>query len=163
MSDELELPTALDALQGLFSADVPAHADQLAQVLRALQRLGLRREELLVHVERIRAINEVTSDSPTTEDACLIALDIIAGTQRESLAWSPSEAAAAWLPRTLTAAAIANSLPFALSPSDLLPPDRSCPPATLCQLGWPLASIRPCKRGHTFRNGRPFTAPHGQV
>ncbi len=121
MSEILALPTALDALDLVLGGST-SDQDGVLQVLRVLQRLGLTREELTVHIERRRAVNDVTDDDTTVEDACLLALDLVAGGQAGGLAWSPTETARAVLPRCLDAPLLAAALPYALAPSDLLPP-----------------------------------------
>lgn len=121
MSSEIALPTALDELEVRLRQSSPGNLPVISQALRVLQRFGLTRDELTVHVERIRAINEAGIDDPVVEEACLEALDLIAGRGRQSLEWSPRVIATAWLPRALSQEVLAAALPDALSPNDLLP------------------------------------------
>lgn len=121
MSNQLALPTALDELERRLR--VPSRGDHaaVAQVLRVLQRFGLSRQELTVHIERIRAVNEFGDDLPEVEEACLQALDLVEGNSRYGLEWSPTITAAAWIPRSVTRDELQESLPYALAPNDLLP------------------------------------------
>lgn len=121
MSDELAMPTALDELEYRLKQPSEDDLPAIAQALRVLQRFGLTRQELTVHVERLRAVNESSSDDLAVEDACLQALELIDGRGRMALEWSPSVTATAWLPRALDREALLRALPYALAPSDLLP------------------------------------------
>lgn len=121
MSSQLALPTALDELERRLRLPSSGDHAEVAQVLRVLQRFGLSRQELAVHIERLRAVNEVGDDLPEVEEACLQALDLVEGNSRHALEWSPAVTAAAWLPRCVTRADLQEALPYALAPSDLLP------------------------------------------
>ena len=79
MSDELSVrPIALDLLRRqLESPD--ATADDILLPLRALQRIGLSNIDLQVHVERMRAVNDVTGDDPFFERNAVLALEMIEG------------------------------------------------------------------------------------
>lgn len=116
----LAIPTVLDQLERAIT--IGSDLETLSQVLRALQRLGLTRESLVVRVERRRAINDATAQDETVEDRCITALEVISGSTRFGLTWDATAQASAWVPRVLTEDAIAKALPHALAASDLLPP-----------------------------------------
>lgn len=121
MADELAIPSALQLLDRQVS-EGGGQAD-LAMPLRALQLRGLSKLDLTVHVERLRAVNETGDDDHTFEETCLRALELIHGEGGErSLIWDAAHAAAALLPRCLTAQDLGATLHWALEPSDLLPP-----------------------------------------
>jgi hypothetical protein len=120
MSDLPAIPSKLDLLdQGLRSGGVGA---ELLSVLRSLQAQGLDRQELMVHVERVRAVNEAGEDSAAIEDACQRALDLIVSDVPEGLVWDAARRAAALIPQAVSAQELVEALPFAIEPSDLLPP-----------------------------------------
>lgn len=115
------IPTALDLLGRQLAA--AADARDIALPLRALQMRGLRKVELVVHVERIRATNDATDDKEQVESNCLRALDIIDGAiPGLGLTWDAAHDAAGLLPRCLTREAVISAVQAALEPSDLLPP-----------------------------------------
>ena len=100
-----------------------ASADDIFLPLRALQRLGLTSADLRVHVERIRAANDVTTDNETVELNCLLALDMIAGSlPNDSLRWDAAETARIYLPKVVKPELLSRGLATALKPSDMLPP-----------------------------------------
>ncbi|GAA5035333.1 hypothetical protein GCM10023258_37070 [Terrabacter aeriphilus] len=118
---ELILPVALDALERLVHSEVSPSPVELAQHLRVLQRLGMAREDLVVHVERLRAINDIGPAIEQVDENALLALEMIAGSTRFALSWGPAETACAWLPLALTRSDIDAGAWHALVPSDLLP------------------------------------------
>jgi len=123
MSEELSVqPTAIAALRRqIVSRD--ATADAILLPLRALQRLGSTSADLRVHIERIRAANDVTTDDENIELNCLLALDIIAGSlHRDSLRWDAAETARIYLPKAVQPESMSRGLVTALKPSDMLPP-----------------------------------------
>lgn len=120
MSD-LVLTISLDTLEALIQEAASPAPAELAQQLRVLQRLGMSREDMIVHVERLRAINDVTAAREQVEENAILALDIISGSTRIGLDWSPAQTASAWLPVALTAADVDTGILHALAPSDLLP------------------------------------------
>jgi hypothetical protein len=120
MSEQLALPTAVDELDRRLHSD--ATPQDLFQVLRTLQRLGMSKQDLTVHIERIRAINDVTVNSSVLEENALVALDIVHEVgQYLSLRWDSAEMARIYLARCISRQAIAASLQYAFQPSDLLP------------------------------------------
>jgi hypothetical protein len=121
MSRELAVPAALDVL----TARIQEHAPpvDLLQILRTLQRHGVSQIDLQIHVERIRAMNDLTDEDPDLEETAGIALDIIAGHAGDfSLRWDPVELAKLFLPKVVDEEALRASVEFAFVPSDLLPP-----------------------------------------
>jgi Reverse transcriptase (RNA-dependent DNA polymerase) len=119
------IPTALDSLRRqLVTTSTVA---DLSMPLRALQLRGLSQRDLAVYVERLRAVNDVTDKEELIEENCVLALEMIEGDlPRIGLRWDASTELASLLPRVLDDERIAAALPFALEPSDLLPP-RSNP------------------------------------
>lgn len=123
MSDELSVrPIALDLLRRqLESPD--ATADDILLPLRALQRIGLSNIDLQVHVERMRAVNDVTGDDPFFERNAVLALEMIEGLiPSYALRWDPAAMAQIYLPKALGTNVLERGLVAALTPSDLLPP-----------------------------------------
>ncbi|MCU1394905.1 MAG: hypothetical protein JWM34_3333 [Ilumatobacteraceae bacterium] len=97
--------------------------DDLLQVLRALQRMGLPRTDIEVHLERIRAVNDATVRDAAVERNCLLALEMTVGDAGEfSLSWDSIEMASIYVPRVVTQAVATENLEAALEPSDMLPP-----------------------------------------
>lgn len=123
MSEELSVqPTALAALRREIAAP-DATADAILLPLRALQRLGLTSADLRVHIERIRAANDVTDDDETVEENCLLALDMVAGTlPNDFLRWDSAEISRVYLPKAVRPECMNRGLDAALRPSDMLPP-----------------------------------------
>lgn len=123
MPNELTvIPTALEALEHNI-ASREATIDDLLLPLRALQRLGLSRTDLQVIVERMRAVNDVTSDDEVIEENATLALDLITGTLANfSLRWDPAEVAKINMPRALNLDNLDPRIPIALAPSNMLPP-----------------------------------------
>lgn len=117
---ELAIPSAIDLLRAQLVGN--PNPEDLALPLRALQLRGMTQTELMVHVERMRVANDSADQDETFEDNCLLALDIIHGQVPFGLTWDAAHRAAALLGRCLQESAIRDSLPFALHPSDLLPP-----------------------------------------
>lgn len=118
---ELVFPATLDALDGLIVAEEQPSAAELAQRLRVLQRLGMTKTELTVHIERLRAMNDVSGEREQVEDNAVLALELVEGSTRLGLEWVPGEVAAAWLPRALSQENLESGIDAALAPSDLLP------------------------------------------
>jgi hypothetical protein len=115
------IPTALDSLRRqLVTASAAA---DLSMPLRALQLRGLSQRDLAVYVERLRAVNDITKNDEQLEDNCILALEMIESDHSHiGLRWDASTELASLLPRVLGKERIAAALPFALEPSDLLPP-----------------------------------------
>lgn len=65
--------------RSLRSAGTPADGDAIAGAVHALAQARMPRTDLIVHVERLRAVNDVTLNAPHVERNCLLALDIIEG------------------------------------------------------------------------------------
>ncbi|YCK32873.1 RNA-directed DNA polymerase [Actinomadura sp. ATCC 39365] len=123
MADELSvIPSALSSLlRELSSPDT--QSGTLYLHLRALQHLGLSQSDLRVHIERIRAINDVTTDDPDVEDNALLALDMVtAGTARYALRWDAAEIVKILLPQVLSRSDIATRMRTALTANNMLPP-----------------------------------------
>jgi hypothetical protein len=123
MSEELSVRSAALALlrRQLESSD--STADDILLPLRGLQRMGLNNTDLQVHVERIRAINDVTDNSRVIENNAVLALEMIEGLLSEySLRWDPAAMAQVYLPKVLNSDILKRGLATALRPSDLLPP-----------------------------------------
>lgn len=117
----LAIPSALDLLRAQLQIGVDA--EDLALPLRALQLRGLTKLELVVHVERMRAANDASNADEQLEENCLVALDIIHGSLPGlGLRWDSAQLAASLLPRCITESDILAAIPYALRPSDLLPP-----------------------------------------
>jgi hypothetical protein len=117
---ELAIPSALELLERHITSG--ADAATLALPLRALQMRGLTKLDLTVHVERMRATNAATDDDEHVEETCLLALELIEGRLRPGLVWDAAHHAASLLPRCLTPHDVRGAIPYALVPSDLLPP-----------------------------------------
>jgi hypothetical protein len=124
MSEQLALGAALEWLDKRLSADRGDEAD-IVQVLRVLQSHGLAKNDLVVHVERIRAANDATSRLPHIESNCLLALDLIVGLGTVGLRWDAAQMAVLYLQASLDAATVSQAMNHALAPSDLLPPRPS--------------------------------------
>lgn len=92
------------------------------QVLRALQRLGLTQQDLIVHLERLRVANDLTDNDPDFDERALIALGLVQGDEPDSLRWDAADQAAIWLEKCLTESTLQAAIPYAITPSDLLPP-----------------------------------------
>src|SRR5437879_11727620 len=105
MSESIAVRAALDLLRDrLEQATDP---QDLVHVLRVLQRSGLSRTELQIHVETRRAQNDVTARNETVEENALLALDIIMGeASSASLRWDATELAAIYLNKSLDHEAI---------------------------------------------------------
>lgn len=116
------IPSALEVLgRELSSAEL--EVGDLFLRLRALQRMGLSRSDLIVHIERLRASNEATVDDEVLEDNALLALDLIEGESTYySLRWDPAEITKILLPQILTKEDLTAGIPAALAPSNMLPP-----------------------------------------
>lgn len=119
---DLLIAGALDTLRGLVGASDIARPEQIAQQLRALQRMGLSKQDLVVHLERLRAHNDVTSADEQVEDNALLALDIVGGLTPHGLSWDAAEKAASWVPLALTRENFDAGAAHALTTNDLLPP-----------------------------------------
>lgn len=120
MSEQLALPTAVDELDRRLHSE--ATPQDLFQILRTLQRLGMSKQDLTVHIERLRAANEVTDDDFALEENALTALDIVHEIGHHlSLRWDAVEMARIYLAKCISRQTIAASLQYALQPSDLLP------------------------------------------
>ncbi len=123
MSEAIAVPTAMNSLDRRLSEDISP--EDLIQVLRLLQHLGLSKEDLLLHVERIRAINDVQEYNELLDDNCMMALDIIYGTGPVyALQWDPVEMARVHLPKTLNLEDLQRALTPALHVNDLLLPRK---------------------------------------
>lgn len=120
MPNELALPSALDLLDTRL-AELSDPQD-LAQVLLVLQRLGLSRLDLQIHLERARAANDVVDRSQVIERNCLLALDLVVGIGDLALRWDASQMASLYMAKSLDRRAFEGALEHALVPSDLLPP-----------------------------------------
>lgn len=131
----LAIPSAMDLLKSQLRT--AADADDLALPLRALQFRGLSKTDLVVHLERLRAANEVLDRDEQFEENCLLALDIVNGSAPGlGLRWDASHVAAVLLPRCVTEADLASAFAYAVQPSDLLPPrgDRALEHGALAPL-----------------------------
>lgn len=120
--NDLLIVGALDALRGLVATSTAAHPDQIAQQLRALQRMGMSKQDLVVHLERLRAHNDATASDERIEDNALLALDIVEGVTRFGLSWDAAEKAATWIPLALSRQYYVAGAAHALTTNDLLPP-----------------------------------------
>ena len=67
----------------------------LVALLVELQNKGMSQGDLRVHVERLRAQNDVTARDSGLEDRCLDTLDLICGYGRNGLKWGPDPEAKA--------------------------------------------------------------------
>jgi hypothetical protein len=123
MSSELAVPAALEMLARELRGE-PSD-DGIFLALRTLQVQGLTQGDLQVHVERIRAANEVEGGNPTVERNSLVALDMIEGLAVRSLAWDPAEIAAISLADLLDLESLTEGAKWAFLPNDLLPPRPS--------------------------------------
>ena len=121
MPNELALPSALDLLDARLTQPTN-DAQDLAQVLLVLQRLGVNKADLQIHIERTRAANEVLEGDDGVEDNCLLALDLVVGIGEFSLRWDPPQMASVYMAKCLDRGSYEAALPHALVPSDLLPP-----------------------------------------
>lgn len=133
MSNQLVVPSLLTELRARVSSPSATEQD-LAQVLRALQRRGLSQVDLEVHLERLRAVNDVTSQDQTLERNAVLALDIVVGGAGAlSLSWDAQEMARIYLPQVIRSEDLTENLPQAFTSSDMLPP-RPVDAATSAQL-----------------------------
>jgi len=121
---ELVVAAALSEVRRLVTTKVPTAPSELSLQLRALQRRGVSKSDLVVHVERLRAQNDVTGQDEIVEENALLALDLIEGTTALGMLWDASEKAAAWVPEALTFPDIEAGAIHALAASDLLPSSR---------------------------------------
>lgn len=119
MNDLVAL-TALTELRQLIAADSPRGAEISLQ-LRALQRRGLSRSDLIVHLERMRAHNDALGANEQVEENALVALELVEGVGASALAWDAAQTAATWVPRAIDIENLEAGAIFALSASDLLP------------------------------------------
>jgi hypothetical protein len=123
MSD-LVVAGALSELRRLVVGRVPPSPAELSIQLRALQRLGLTKQDLVVQIERLRARNDATDEDEMLEENALLALDLVEGATRIGLSWNAAELAAAWVPAALNLHQLEAGGVHALSASDLLPSRR---------------------------------------
>lgn len=119
---DLLIVGALDRLRGLVAASEAAYPEQVAQQLRVLQRMGLSKQDLVVHLERLRAQNDATHADEQVEDNALLALDVVEGLTRYGLSWDAAEKAATWVPLALDREHFEAGSSHALTTNDLLPP-----------------------------------------
>lgn len=120
MSD-LIVSTALTKLRHLVSVGHPFEPDEAAYLLTALQRRGLTKTDLVVHMERIRAQNDVTGDDEEVEENALAVLDLIEGSSDTGISWDAKQKAAAWIPLAIGQDELEAASGHALSVNDLLP------------------------------------------
>ena len=118
---DLVVSSALMQLRRLVISDQPPAAAELSQQLRALQRRGLSKLDLVVHVERIRARNDASGEDERIEENALFALELIDGATRMGLSWDALQTAAAWVPLAVSQHTIDAGSRYAFSASDLLP------------------------------------------
>lgn len=90
---------------------------------------GMSQLDLTVQIERLRAVNDATTDDEEFEERCLTVLDLVHGVTHDSLVWDAAHEAAALLPRAIGREELAGATTHALVPSDLLPP-RATPDET---------------------------------
>ena len=119
MSENVVLPSALAELDSRLHTSTD-EAD-LLQVLRALQRLRLSEADLSVHIERLRARNDVTDQDDHFEENCLHALDLVSGYSVVGLQWDATALAPIFLAAVLDHEALAAGCVYAVAPNDLLP------------------------------------------
>ena len=119
MSSEIALPSGLAELDARLRT--PAEEADLAQVLRALQRLRLSEADLCVHIERLRAYNDTTDQDEDFEENCILALDLVTGYARGGLRWDAAAMAPILLGEVLDREALEAACVHAVRPNDLLP------------------------------------------
>ena len=120
MPESIALASGLAELESRLRA---AHDEaDVAQVLRALQRLGLSETDLCVHIERLRAHNDAREQSEHVEENCLRALDLTTGYAAAGLQWDPATMAPILLGAVLDREALEAAFTHAVRPNDLLPP-----------------------------------------
>lgn len=119
MSESVAIPAALDELDRRLRSSTD-EAD-LIQVLRALQRLRLSEADLCIHVECLRATNDVTEQDEDLEENCLLALDLVGGYATGGLSWDAATMAPIFLGTVLDRTALDVGLTHAAQPNDLLP------------------------------------------
>lgn len=120
MSERIAVAPALAELE-LRLRSASEEAD-LAQVLRALQRLGLSQSDLSIHIERLRAYNDATEQRDHVDENCLRALDLVTGYSEEGLRWDAAQIAPIILSSVLDRGALEDAFNDAVHPNDLLPP-----------------------------------------
>ncbi len=120
MSSDIALPSGLAELESRLRA-TQEEAD-LAQVLRALQRLRLSEADLCVHIERLRAYNDATDQDEDFEENCLLALDLVTGYAHGGLRWDAAAIAPILLGELLDREVLEAGCVHAVRPNDLLPP-----------------------------------------
>lgn len=120
MSEGVVLASGLAELESRLRA---AHDEaDLLQVLRALQRLGMSKTDLCVHIERFRAHNDATEQSERVDENCLLALDLATGYAATGLQWDAATMAPILLGSVLDREALEAAFAYAVRPNDLLPP-----------------------------------------
>ena len=120
MSSDITLAPGLAELDSRLRA--PAEEADLAQVLRALQRLRLSEADLRVHIERLRAYNDATDQDQDFEENCILALDLVTGYARGGLRWDAAATAPILLAKVLDREALEAGCLHAVRANDLLPP-----------------------------------------
>lgn len=120
MSD-LVVTTALTEIRRLVAGGALADPHEVSLHLRALQRRGLSKLDLVVQLERMRATNDAQEAVEQTEENALLVLELIEGAPGVGLTWDVVERAAAWIPRAIDFSALERGAMHALAPSDLLP------------------------------------------
>jgi hypothetical protein len=125
LSEQLVLPTVLDELAKRVTSSGVA-AQDLYQVVHAMQRMGIPQVDIEVHIERIRAVNDATDQDQATEENCVQALEMVIGYSGSfSLSWDHAEMASIYVPRVVDEVDLRECLKVALAPSDMLPPRPS--------------------------------------
>ena len=119
MSENVVLPSALAELNSRLHTSTD-EAD-LLQVLRALQRMCWSEADLSVHIERLRAGNDVTERDAQFEQNCLHALDLVSGYSVSGLQWNSAALAPIFLAAVLDHEALSAGCAYAVTPNDLLP------------------------------------------
>lgn len=91
-----DYPEALGALLKMLATGKDIDGDPgLRERLVELQQGGLSKTDMIAHIVRLQAQNEVTTRDDEIEDRCLLALDLITGYCRDPLKWEPETTQAA--------------------------------------------------------------------
>jgi hypothetical protein len=95
-------------------------------VLKILQRVGVSKVDIQIHIERLRAVNDRIHANQRFEANALLALDVLLGEHpTRALRWDSAEIAKVYIPKCIDEESLRSTLSRALQPSDLLPPRPS--------------------------------------
>ncbi len=118
---EISIPNTINVLVRVLNE--PSSESDLLLPLRTLQMRGFSKLDLVVFIERLRERNFMTAEDDLLEENCLRALDMVHGlVVRSALVWDAQHEAMSLLARCLDYETVEAAVPYALAPSDMLPP-----------------------------------------